>query len=153
MYGFQTILPEIVVEPGCSGAVVSGVIADLRFPASIIPTKNNLFRRVTNGTGRVEGATLIDNLFLDSAYWAWRIDTSKSGFLQNNRFIRQVYHAKGDACVWTASSSAPSPTSGNVMLWPISDSASAQIRSDQPGRSDDHQLRLRGSRVERLGGH
>lgn len=117
IYGFQTIVPEIVVEPGCTGAVVSGVIADLRFPASTIPTRNNLFRRVTYGTGRVEGATLVDNLFLDNAYWAWRIDTSQSGFLQNNRFIRQVYQATGDACVWTANPSALSPTTGNVMLW------------------------------------
>ena len=116
IYGLSTsIIPDVVVEPGCTGALLSGVVAHLRFPPSDLPTRDNVFRRITYGSGVVDGAVLIDNLFLDLAWFDWRIDVGVRGSLRGNRFIRQVYQALGDACTWIGNSRTP--TTGNVLLW------------------------------------
>jgi hypothetical protein len=133
LFGYlQSRVPRMVVEPGTTDAVVSGVTpvtpavpgdpnphgTTLTFPASDSVTRGNCFMRLGTPLSFIlsaNGASLEDNLFLGNTGLI-QIDNSGGGYARNNRFIRftsgqssqPVISVKGD----------PSRRStGNVWLW------------------------------------
>lgn len=113
--GIGCILPPIEVAAGCTGALVSGVTAELRFMQAGASVRGNVFRRVTYGSVRVQGATLEDNLFIDKYLGRWRIDNSASGFMARNRIVRTTCQQPEDAFVWQGDPTGASR--GNAVLW------------------------------------
>jgi hypothetical protein len=96
-----TRMGRLIVEPGTSGAIVSGVVPDaLEFPPSRLRTHDNCFERFGARVSpqqplRLVNAVVENNLFLDVGSIA--IDTSRGGRVTNNRFIRTLVHG-----VWPA---------------------------------------------------
>lgn len=96
-----TRMSTIVVAPGTHNAIVSGVVpAALEFPPSDLPTSQNCFERFAARTYAqspltLRGAVVEDNLFLDVARVV--VDTSQSGRVVNNRFIRTLVHGESPA--------------------------------------------------------
>lgn len=115
VYGLRNLLPPMIVEPGSEGLVISGVHTTLTFPPSSLPTRHNLFTRVTYSKVNVNGATLDDNLFLNSSYTSWSVDTTTSGRMRNNRIIKFLTHGEKNSINWKGSSDRIS--GGNVFLW------------------------------------
>lgn len=115
LYGLSNNLPPTVIAPGSEGVVLSSVHTTLTFPPSDLPTRRNLFTRVTYSHVIVNGATLEDNLFLNASYQSWKVDTTTSGRLRNNRIIKFLSHGGNPAIAWK--SSADRRSGGNVFLW------------------------------------
>ena len=66
LYGLPgTKLSRMIVEPGTTGALVSGVQGNVVFPASDLVSSGNTILR-TYGAVIVQGGTLEDNLFVDT---------------------------------------------------------------------------------------
>lgn len=114
-----TRMSAIVVAPGTHDAVVSGVIpAALEFPASNIPTTQNCFERFAARTYEqmpltLRSAVVENNLFLDVGQVV--IDTSLSGRVANNRFIRTLVHGASPAI--TLRGRGYESRDRNVFLW------------------------------------
>lgn len=127
IYGVGNDMPPIEIAPGTSGAVLSGLHAVFTFPASASITSQNLFRRCTNSTFRVTGATLEDNIFLDASFCKLNIDHTTGGHWSGNRFIRVLNHS--DVPMITARGSVTSrPLShGNTFVFMNSLGASFEI--------------------------
>lgn len=91
-----TRMGRLIVAPGTSGAVVSGVVPDaLEFPPSRLRTHDNCFERFGARVSaqqplRLVNAVVENNLFLDGGSIV--IDTSRGGRVTNNRFIRTLVH-------------------------------------------------------------
>jgi hypothetical protein len=115
LYGLSNNFPPTIIEPGSEGVVLSNVHTALTFPPSDLPTRRNLFTRVTYSQVIVNGATLEDNLFLNASYQSWNVDTTTSGRLHNNRIIKFLSHGGNPAIDWK--SSADRRSGGNVFLW------------------------------------
>lgn len=106
---------RIVVEGGASNVVLQGITTSgISFPASDKVTRGNCFRRIT-GPITVDNAKLEDNLFVDIANTKLDIDTRRSGYLRNNRFIRVLVHAASPALNMRGDTKRLS--GGNVFLW------------------------------------
>jgi hypothetical protein len=109
----------IIVTPGTHDAIVSGVVPDaLEFPASDVATSQNCFERFAARTYAQQPLTLKDvvvenNLFLDVSQVF--VDTSRSGRVANNRFIRTLVHGASPVVVLHGSGSASEDR--NVFLW------------------------------------
>jgi hypothetical protein len=104
LYGAAgTRVSAIVVQPGTQDAIVSGVVPEaLEFPASGVATTHNCFERFAARTYEqqpltLRGAVVEDNLFLDAGQIF--VDTSQSGRVRNNRFIRTLVHGASPAVV------------------------------------------------------
>jgi len=115
LYGLSNNIPDTIIEPGTTGAVLSYVHGKITFPPSSDPTKLNLFRRTTYCNFVINGATLEDNLFLDVAFCIINADHSTSGFMRNNRFIR--FQSHGGNPMLTIRGDPQQRSSGNVFLW------------------------------------
>jgi hypothetical protein len=91
-----TRMGRLIVAPGTSGAILSGVIPEaLEFPPSGLVTRDNCFERFTARAGaqsplKLANAFVHNNLFLDVGQLL--IDTSRAGSVRNNRFIRTTVH-------------------------------------------------------------
>jgi len=109
----------IVVTPGTHGAIVSGVVPEaLEFPPSNLPTSQNCFERFAARTYAQQPLTLRNvlvenNLFLDVGQIV--VDTSQTGRVANNRFIRTLVH--GSAPVAVLRGRGPGSEDRNVFLW------------------------------------
>jgi hypothetical protein len=96
-----TRMGRLIVAPGTSDAIVSGVVPDaLEFPSSRVRTHDNCFERIGARSSaqqplRLVNAVVENNLFLDIGSIV--IDTSRGGRVANNRFIRTLVHG-----VWPA---------------------------------------------------
>jgi hypothetical protein len=115
IYGLNSGLPAVVIDPGTTGAVLSCVHTQLNFPPSPLVTKHNLFTRVIYTPVTVDGAVLEENLFLNASYQSWKIDTSKQGYLRGNRFIKYLSHGGAPSIQWFGDTGRRS--GGNVFLW------------------------------------
>ena len=115
IYGMSNNIPDTIIEPGTTGAVLSYVHGKITFPPSAAVTKQNLFRRTTYCNFVINGASLEDNLFLDVAYCVINADHSTSGFMRNNRFIR--FQSHGGNPMITIRGDNQQRSSGNVFLW------------------------------------
>jgi hypothetical protein len=109
----------IIVAPGTHNAIVSGVIPEaLEFPPSSLPTSQNCFERFAARNYAQQPLTLKDvvvenNLFLDVSQVF--VDTSHSGRVANNRFIRTLVHGASPVVVLRGSGSGSEDR--NVFLW------------------------------------
>ena len=115
LYGLSNNLPPTIIEPGSEGMVLSSVHTTLTFPPSDLPTRRNLFTRMTYCEVNINGATLEDNLFLNASYHSWKVDTTTSGRMRNNRIIKFLTHGGNPGISWKSSSDRRS--GGNVFLW------------------------------------
>ena len=115
LYGLSNNIPPTIIEPGSTGVVMSSVHTTLTFPPSELPTRHNLFTRMTYSHVVINGATLEDNLFLNASYHSWKVDTTTSGRLRNNRIIKFLSHGGNPGIAWKSSSDRRS--GGNVFLW------------------------------------
>ena len=114
LYGLPgTKLKQIIIEPGATGALVSGVQGNVVFPASDKVTHGNTLLRIY-GAIVVQGGSLEDNLFVDSR--AVDIDVTAGGYLRNNRFIRAPGQLQGNAML-KFRAGPDRPSTGNVFLW------------------------------------
>jgi len=114
LYGLPgTKLRRIIIEPGATGALVSGVQGNVVFPASDTVTRGNTILR-TYGAIIVRGGSLEDNLFIDTR--SLDVDVTASGYLRNNRFIRAPGQIQGNAML-KFRASPERPSTGNVFLW------------------------------------
>jgi hypothetical protein len=115
LYGLSNNIPDTIIEPGTTGAVLSYIHGKITFPPSSEVTKNNLFRRTTYCNIVINGASLEENLFLDVAFCVINADHSTSGFMRNNRFIR--FQSHGGNPMLTIRGDPQQRSSGNVFLW------------------------------------
>ena len=115
LYGLSNNLPPTIIEPGSEGVVLSSVHTTLTFPPSNLPTRRNLFTRMTYCEVNINGATLEDNLFLNASYHSWTVDTTISGRMRNNRIIKFLSHGGNPGISWKSSTDRRS--GGNVFLW------------------------------------
>ena len=112
-----TRLSAIIVPPGTHDAIVSGVVpAALEFPPSDLATSHNCFERFAarayeQAPLTMRNAVVEDNLFLDVGRIV--VDTSQSGRVVNNRFIRTLVHGESPAVVMRGRGSGDK----NVFLW------------------------------------
>jgi len=120
LYGAAgTRIGRIIVSPGTTGAVLSGVIPEsIDFPPSPLATHGNCFERfAARGFDQapltLRNAVVEDNLFLDVARIV--IDTQASGHVSNNRFIRTMVH--GEAPAIQISGNARASSERNIFLW------------------------------------
>jgi hypothetical protein len=114
LYGLPgTKLQTIIVEPGTTGALVSGVQSNVIFPASDAVTRDNTFLR-TNSSIVVKGGSLEDNLFVDARNLD--VDVTAGGYLRNNRFIRAPGQLQGNNMLKFLAS-PDRPSTGNVFFW------------------------------------
>jgi hypothetical protein len=120
LYGAAgTRTSAIIVAPGTHDAIVSGVVPEaLEFPASNQPTSQNCFERFAARTYAqqpltLKNAVVENNLFLDVGQVF--VDTSRSGRVANNRFIRTLVHGASPVVVLRGSGSASEDR--NVFLW------------------------------------
>ena len=114
LYGLPgTKLGRIIIEPGATGSLVSGIQGSVVFPASDKVTRGNTIFRL-HGTVLVQGGTLEDNLFLDTR--ALDVDVTASGYLRNNRFIRAPGQLQGNSML-KFRANPERPSTGNVFLW------------------------------------
>ncbi len=113
--GMGCVLPPVEVAAGCTGALLSGVVTELRFRQPGASVHGNVFRRVTYGNVLVDGATLEDNLFLDKYLGRWSIDNSLQGFMARNRIVRTTCQQPEDAFIWKGDPQGAS--TGNAVLW------------------------------------
>lgn len=114
VYGLGTVLPPVLIPAGCTQALVSGVITDLRFVQPGAAVRGCLFRRVQYRSIVVDGATVEQCTFQDSYLCRWAIDNRTSGWFRDNRIIRTIYQNTQDAFVWSADAAGRS--TGNVIL-------------------------------------
>lgn len=114
-----TRIGRLIVAPGTSGAIVSGVVPDaLEFPPSTLITHDNCFERFAARSTAQAPLTLVntfirDNLFLDVGKVV--IDTSTGGSVLNNRFIRTMTHSDGPTIRLTGAKGAGRDR--NVFVW------------------------------------
>jgi len=114
-----TRIGTIIVAPGTHDAIVSGVVPEaLEFPASDLETSQNCFERFAARTYdqqplTLRSAVLENNLFLDVGQVL--VDTSLSGRVANNRFIRTLVHGISPAVVLRGRGSESADA--NVFLW------------------------------------
>lgn len=129
IYGLGNNVPEIEVEPGTTGAVVSGVHCTLTFPAtgSSAITEQNLFRHVTYSTIRVLGGRVEENLFLNNGFSKWAVDHTAGGSWGNNRIIRFQNHTATPMMTMRGTVTSRAASSGNVFLWVNSLGAFSEI--------------------------
>jgi Putative Ig domain len=129
IYGLGNNVPEIEVEPGTSGAVVSGVHCTLTFPAttSSAITEQNLFRHVTYSTIKVLGGRVEENVFLNSGFSKWVVDHTAGGSWGNNRIIRFQNHTATPMITMKGTNTSRAASSGNVFLWMNSLGAFSEI--------------------------
>ena len=116
LYGLETRLPAVTVEPGATGIILANVRLDrgLLFPPSSLVTRHNLFFEVS-GEVVVDGATLEENTLLGLENGTLRIDVSTRGWLRNNRFIR--IRAQTLTPLLTMVGDSTHQSYGNVFLW------------------------------------
>jgi hypothetical protein len=113
-----TRIGRLIVAPGTRGAIVSGVVPEsLEFPPSTLVTRDNCFERFASRNAPQAPLTLRDvfvenNLFLDVGPVV--VDTSRSGRVQGNRFIRMVVHGSSPALQLSGRESGGDR---NVFLW------------------------------------
>lgn len=114
--GNGSILPQVTVEPGASGALLANVnVRDgLVFPASELVTRHNLIFEIS-GQIVVNDATLEQNAFVGLENGNISIDTRSSGWLRNNRFIR--IRAQNLEPLLTMAGDQSRQSFGNVFLW------------------------------------
>ena len=119
LYGVAgTRIGRLVIAPGATGAILSGVVPDsLEFPPSQVPTRGNCFERfgsrgVPQQPLTLRGAVVEGNLFLDAAQVI--IDTTRGGSVRNNRFVRTVVHGNSPALELSGSADG---SDSNVFLW------------------------------------
>jgi hypothetical protein len=127
IYGLNNNVPEIEVEPGTTGAVVSGVHCRLTFPPSTVVTEQNLFRHITYSTISVNGGTIEENLFLNTGFSRWNVDHSAGGSWRNNRIVRFQNHTATPMLTLKGSSTSRPDSHGNVFLWMNSLGAYSEI--------------------------
>lgn len=114
-----TRMGRLVVAPGTSGTIVSGVVPDaLEFPPSPLRTHDNCFERfaaryTSQAALTLRNVVLENNLFLDSGRVV--IDTSRGGRVRNNRFIRTQVHGHSPALQLLGSGADSADR--NVFLW------------------------------------
>jgi hypothetical protein len=119
LYGAAgTRIGRIVVTPGTTGFILSGVIpAALEFPPSNVPTSYNCFERFAARSFDQKPLTLRNvslhhNLFLDAGQII--IDTEFSGRVENNRFIRTLVHTASPVLKMTGH---PGGGDRNIFVW------------------------------------
>ncbi len=117
VYGlYGTAIPEVVVEPGTTGAILSSVNpVQLTFPPSAEVTRENLFYRIERTRVRIDRACLAGNRFVGLHNVSIHADNTAGGFLRNNGFIRTMVHQAGPDIVLKGN--ATTPSYGNVLLW------------------------------------
>lgn len=114
-----TRMGRLIVAPGTSRAIVSGVIPEaLEFPPSRLVTHDNCFERFAARATAQSPLTLRNtmvenNLFLDAGQIV--IDTTSGGRVRNNRFIRTVVH--GNAPALQLRGRVGASEDRNVFLW------------------------------------
>ncbi|MEJ0099928.1 MAG: hypothetical protein WDO12_09355 [Pseudomonadota bacterium] len=114
----NTRIGRVVVVPGTSGAILSGVVPErLEFPPSRLVTHDNCFERFgARGIAQqplvLRDAMVENNLFLD--YGQLVVDTTAGGAVRNNRFIRTVVHGNSPALQLSGRAGG---SDRNVFLW------------------------------------
>ncbi len=114
-----TRIGRLIVAPGTSGAILSGVVPDvLEFPSSTLVTHDNCFERFAARTTpqlplKLANTFVENNLFLDVGQLL--IDTSYSGSVTNNRFIRTTVHGSSPALQLLGRDASSGDR--NVFLW------------------------------------
>ncbi len=89
-----TKTPAIIIAEGARNVIASGLVPEqISIAGSKAITMHNCFNRISNTTLRVKDANLEENLFTDLSNVKIDIDTSKKGYLKNNRFIRTLVHS------------------------------------------------------------
>lgn len=110
---------RLVVAPGTSGSIVSGIIPDaLEFPPSALRTHDNCFERfAARSTPQqalvLRNAVVENNLFLDVGQVI--VDTTIGGSVRNNRFIRTMVHGHSPAVQLLGRGATGADR--NVFLW------------------------------------
>ncbi len=94
LYGLAgTKLPAVIIPEGTSNAILSGVSpVNISFEGSTKPIQDNCINRISNSKVIANNVRLENNLFTDLSNVAITSDTSKTGYLKNNRFIRTMVH-------------------------------------------------------------
>ena len=116
VYGLAyTKVPKIIIAEGAQNVIVSGVWNDsIHFPPSDRITSQNCFNRIRTSI-EVKNTKLENNLFIDFQGGVIDIDTSKKGYLRNNRFIKTLTHTAWPAL--TIRGNRNEPSSGNHFVW------------------------------------
>ncbi len=115
IYGLDSVIPDLTVEPGGHDIVVSFVHGKIIFPRSSQVTRRVQFRRATFCNYQAIGATIEDCLFLSPATSFYNIDNRTGGWWRNNRFLRYLSHGGNPA--FQMRGDAARNSYGNVMLW------------------------------------
>lgn len=106
---------RIKVAGGSTGVVIQGVSTDgIEFLPSDKPTRANCIRRISGGI-KAKGVKLEDNLFVDLSRAPLDFDTSKDGYLKNNRFIRVMVHGTSPAL--RMNGDVEHRSMNNVFIW------------------------------------
>ena len=95
LYGLSgTKLPKIIFSQVTTNAILSGVSpASISFESGST-SKMNCINRISNSYIEANNAILENNRFTDLSNVRITSDTSKQGYLKNNRFIRTMVHAQ-----------------------------------------------------------
>ncbi|WP_262964960.1 glycoside hydrolase family 55 protein [Methylobacter psychrophilus] len=117
LYGLAgTKLPLVIIPAGTSNALLSGVSpVNISFQGSTKPIKNNCFNRISNSKIIANNVLLENNLFTDLSNVAIASDTSQTGYLKNNRFIRTMVHAQYPSI--NIAGNINKQSQGNVFIW------------------------------------
>lgn len=116
LYGLAgTRVPDIIISPGAQNVIVSDIHNDkIIFPPSDLVTAKNCFNRIRTSI-EIKNTRLENNLFTDFQGGIINIDTSKSGYIRNNRFIKTMTHTAWPALTILGNSAEPSY--GNHFVW------------------------------------
>ena len=117
VYGLSgTKLPKVTLSAGTSNALLSGVSpVQISFEGFNKPITNNCINRISSSNIVANNVILENNLFTDLSNVGIVSDTSKQGYLKNNRFIRTMVHAGYPAITLTGDLSKRS--AGNQFIW------------------------------------
>lgn len=114
IYGLFNDFPQVIVAPGCNGAVLNGIRGQVVFPSSSIVTYNNVFKNMSYSGFTVNGASLENNLFLNTSNF--NVDTSTTGYWRNNRIMKILSQTTSNPMI-VLKGDLSRPCNGNVFLW------------------------------------
>jgi len=117
LYGLAgTKLPQVTIPQGTSNAILSGVSpVNISFQGFNQPIQNNCFNRINNSKIVANNVLLENNLFTDLSKVTITSDTSKKGYLKNNRFIRTMVHGASPAI--NINGDITRQSQDNVFIW------------------------------------
>lgn len=117
LYGLAgTKLPQVSIPAGTSNALLSDVSPlKISFEGFTKPIQGNCLNRISNSKIVANNVLLTNNLFTDLSNVVIDSDTSQTGYLKNNRFVRTMVHAAYPAIKIIGDSAKQSQ--GNLFIW------------------------------------